>query len=221
MKSQFWTQSLGVGAAVAVMSVACASRMSQALGAQSTGAAERSLAADSTVRSELAVIVAGAVAGDHATTAGVAAAVGRDRAGTVGAAAGVAGAGGDRDGTAGAGAAGVAAVGGDRAGTAGGSAVAGDAVHGQALYQACAACHSIDENDIGPKHRGVVGRPAGSVEGYGYSAALKQSGLTWDVGTLDRWLTNPSALVPGTKMFFKIDAARDRADLIAYLQQQK
>jgi cytochrome c len=157
MKLQFWTQYLGVGAAVAVLSVACASRMSRALGAERAGGAE------------------------HVATA-------------AGAASGAA---------------------------AGGPAVAGDPVHGQAVYQACAACHTIDENDIGPKHRGVVGRPAGSVEGYGYSAALKQSGLTWDVGTLDRWLTNPSALVPGTKMFFKIDAAQDRADVIAYLQQQK
>jgi cytochrome c len=97
----------------------------------------------------------------------------------------------------------------------------GDAAHGKALYQACAACHSIDENDIGPRHRGVVGRPAGSIEDYAYSAALKQSGLKWDEGTLDRWLINPSALVPGTKMFFKIDDAQSRADIIAYLKQQQ
>jgi cytochrome c len=98
---------------------------------------------------------------------------------------------------------------------------AGDAVHGKALYQGCAACHSIDDNDIGPKHRGVVGRRAGSVDDYAYSAALKKSGLTWDEATLDRWLTNPSALVPGTKMFFKIDDAQGRADVIAYLKEQK
>jgi cytochrome c len=48
---------------------------------------------------------------------------------------------------------------------------------------------------------------------------LKNSGLTWDEATLDRWLTNPSALVPGTKMFFKIDDAQARADVIAYLKQ--
>ena len=97
----------------------------------------------------------------------------------------------------------------------------GDAAKGKALYQACAACHSIDENDVGPKHRGVVGRHAGSVPDYNYSPALKRSGLTWDEVTLDRWLINPSALVPGTKMFFKIDDAQARADLIAYLKQQK
>ena len=98
---------------------------------------------------------------------------------------------------------------------------AGDAARGKALYQGCAACHSIDENDLGPRHRGVVGRPAGSIADYNYSAALKGSGLTWDEATLDRWLTNPSALVPGTKMFFKIDDAQSRADVIAYLRDLK
>jgi cytochrome c len=95
----------------------------------------------------------------------------------------------------------------------------GDSAHGKALYQGCLACHSIDDNDLGPKHRGVVGRPAGSLADYNYSAALKNSGLTWDEATLDRWLTNPSALVPGTKMFFKIDDAQARADIIAYLKE--
>ena len=96
-----------------------------------------------------------------------------------------------------------------------------DAAKGKALYQACAACHSIDENDVGPKHRGVFGRRAGGVADYNYSPALKRSGITWDDATLDRWLVNPSALVPGTKMFFKIDDAQARADLIAYLKEQK
>jgi cytochrome c len=97
----------------------------------------------------------------------------------------------------------------------------GDAANGKVLYQACAACHSIDENDIGPKHRGVFGRRAGSLADYNYSSALKSSGITWNDTTLDRWLVNPSALVPGTKMFFKIDDAQARADLIAYLKEQR
>ena len=97
----------------------------------------------------------------------------------------------------------------------------GDPDRGKTLYQACQACHSIDENDLGPRHRGVVGRRAGSVEDYAYSIALKNSGLTWDESTLDRWLINPSALVPGTKMFFQIGDAQSRADLIAYLREQK
>jgi cytochrome c len=97
---------------------------------------------------------------------------------------------------------------------------AGDPNHGKTLYQACAACHSVDENDIGPLHRGVVGRRAGSVPDYNYSAALKNSGITWNEAQLDRWLVNPSAMVPGTKMFFKLDDAQMRADIIAYLKTQ-
>jgi len=97
----------------------------------------------------------------------------------------------------------------------------GDPAHGKVLYQACEACHSIDANDVGPRHRGVVGRRAGSLKDYTYSAALKASGLTWDATTLDTWLINPSALVPGTKMFFKIDDPQSRADIIAYLEEQK
>jgi len=101
------------------------------------------------------------------------------------------------------------------------SSLVGDPGRGKTLYQACQGCHSIDENDLGPKHRGVVGRPAGSIADYAYSAALKNSGLTWDEATLDRWLTNPSALVPGTKMFFQVGDGQNRADIIAFLREQK
>ena len=97
----------------------------------------------------------------------------------------------------------------------------GDAERGKGLYQNCTSCHSIDENDIGPKHRGVVGRKAGTVPDYAYSPALKASGITWDKETLDRWLTNPSALVPGTKMFFFLKDPQQRADIIAYLAELK
>jgi cytochrome c len=104
---------------------------------------------------------------------------------------------------------------------AGPSDAGGDPAHGKELWQGCNACHSVDDNDIGPRHKGVVGRKAGSLADYNYSPALKASGLTWDTATLDRWLTNPSALVPGTKMYFKLDSPKDRADVIAYLQQLK
>ena len=97
----------------------------------------------------------------------------------------------------------------------------GSAERGRALYPACLACHAVEENELGPRHRGVVGRRAGSVADYNYSPALRNSGLTWDPGTLDRWLTNPSELVPGTRMFFKIDDAQSRADIIAFLAQLK
>lgn len=99
--------------------------------------------------------------------------------------------------------------------------IGADMVRGKALYQACQACHSVDENDLGPRHRGIVGRHAGSIADYNYSSALKSSGLTWSSGTLDRWLANPSELVPGTKMFFRIDDAQSRRDIIAYLAQLK
>jgi cytochrome c len=70
-------------------------------------------------------------------------------------------------------------------------------------------------------HRGVVGRRAGSISDYNYLLALKNSGLTRDPTTLDRWLSNPSALVPGTKMYFQIADAQMRADIIAYLAELK
>ena len=97
----------------------------------------------------------------------------------------------------------------------------GDPERGKALYQNCTSCHSIDENDIGPKHRGVVGRKAGTAPDYAYSAALKTSGIVWDKRSLDRWLTNPSAMVPGTKMFFLLPDPQARADIIAYLAELK
>jgi cytochrome c len=97
----------------------------------------------------------------------------------------------------------------------------GNSARGEELYQSCTGCHSIDENDIGPKHRGVVGRKAGTVAGYAYSSALKASGLVWDMGNLNRWLSNPSAMVPGTKMYFLLADPRDRADIIAYLAELK
>ncbi len=97
----------------------------------------------------------------------------------------------------------------------------GDPVHGQTLYQVCMGCHSLDEDDVGPRHRGVVGRTAGSVPGYAYSPALKNSHIVWDRDNLDRWLTNPQALVPGAKMFFAMPNPQDRADVIAYLAEQR
>jgi cytochrome c len=101
------------------------------------------------------------------------------------------------------------------------AALTGDPDRGETLYQGCMDCHSIDKNDVGPMHRGVVGRRAGIIAGYGYSAALKNSGLTWDEPTLDRWLIDPGVLVPGTKMFYAVESSQDRADIIAYLKQQK
>ena len=97
----------------------------------------------------------------------------------------------------------------------------GDPGRGKTVYQVCMGCHSLDEDDVGPRHRGVVGRVAGTVPGYAYSPALKNSRIVWSQDTLDRWLTNPQALVPGAKMFFAMPNAQDRADVIAYLTEQR
>jgi cytochrome c len=100
-------------------------------------------------------------------------------------------------------------------------AAAADAVHGQELYESrCGGCHSLDANRVGPAHRGVYGRKAGSAPNFNYSPAVKNSAVVWEEGTLNAWLTNPQALIPGQRMNFRIAAAEDRADIIAYLRQQ-
>jgi cytochrome c len=96
----------------------------------------------------------------------------------------------------------------------------GDAERGQALYESrCTACHSVDQNRVGPAHQGVFGRRAGQAPGYVYSSALKSSRLVWSDKTLEAWLANPERLIPGQKMGYSVTEAKDRADLIAYLKQ--
>lgn len=97
----------------------------------------------------------------------------------------------------------------------------GNAKNGAQVYQdKCGACHSLDANRIGPKHRGVFGRKAGSVPDFSYSTALKKSGIVWNAQTLDRWLQGPTLMVPGTAMGFHLTSAQERADVIAYLRLQ-
>lgn len=71
-----------------------------------------------------------------------------------------------------------------------------------AAFAQCAACHSVEpgKSGIGPSLHGVVGRKAASQPGFAYSAALKNSGLTWDEAGLDKWLASPLTMVPGNKM---------------------
>lgn len=96
---------------------------------------------------------------------------------------------------------------------------AADALPGAKLYQTkCTTCHSLDANKIGPAHRGVFGRPAGTALGYSYSAALKSSGIVWNATTLDQWLQGPQKMVKGTKMYLVVPSAADRAAIIAYLK---
>lgn len=97
----------------------------------------------------------------------------------------------------------------------------GDAEHGQLLYeQRCSACHSLDSHRVGPMHRGVFDRRAGSAAGYDYSPALRSATIIWNSQTLDAWLTDPEKLLPGQRMGYRVEAAADRADLIAYLQRE-
>jgi cytochrome c len=89
---------------------------------------------------------------------------------------------------------------------------------GETLYsRRCAACHSIDANRVGPMHRGVYGRAAGGVPGFRYSRALKALDLTWTEDTLDKWLTNPTSVAPGTSMGFRLRKPEERKAIIAYL----
>ena len=94
----------------------------------------------------------------------------------------------------------------------------GDPIHGQALYESrCTACHSLDHSRIGPAHRGVFGRHVARVPDFDYSPALRHSNVTWNARTLDRWLTNPEAFIPGQKMGYSVPDPQDRADIIAFL----
>jgi len=100
-------------------------------------------------------------------------------------------------------------------------AAAADAAHGQELYESrCGGCHSLDANRVGPAHRGVYGRKAGSAPNFNYSSAVKGSTVVWEEKTLDAWLTNPQSLIPGQRMNFRVALPQDRADIIAYLRQQ-
>lgn len=105
---------------------------------------------------------------------------------------------------------------------AGTAAAQGDAARGAALYeQRCGACHAPDADRVGPRHRGVVGRKAGGVAGFDYSAALKSSRLVWSAPLLERWLTDPEAVIPGQRMGYRLGSASERVDIVAYLMTLK
>jgi cytochrome c len=98
----------------------------------------------------------------------------------------------------------------------------GDATRGEDVFEArCTGCHTLNQNREGPRLAGVVGRTSGTAEGYTYSDALKKAAITWDAQSLDRWLTDPDALVPGNNMEFNVRKAQERSDLIAYLKASK
>jgi cytochrome c len=85
--------------------------------------------------------------------------------------------------------------------------------------QRCSTCHTMtpgQRHGVGPNLAGVAGRRAANTD-FNYSTALRNSGLTWDAATLDRFLAGPSKLVPGTRMLIPVADAKQRADLVAYL----
>jgi len=97
---------------------------------------------------------------------------------------------------------------------------AGNAKSGEAIYSRCLACHALAYDRTGPRHCGLFGRRAGSVEGFEYSAAMRKSKIVWNEKTLDRFLADPLQAVPGTAMGYAGVADRkERTDLIAYLKQ--
>ena len=102
------------------------------------------------------------------------------------------------------------------------SATASDPTAGADVFGACATCHSLEpgQHRTGPSLAGVLGRKAGTDVGFRrYSCALKASGIVWDEATLDAWIADPRALIPGSRMAFRrLSDAQARADLITYLE---
>jgi cytochrome c len=97
---------------------------------------------------------------------------------------------------------------------------AGDPNRGKMIFEKrCTGCHALNQNREGPHLAGVYGRVAGRVSGFDYSDALKKTHIVWNEQTLNQWLTDPQAMVPGTAMDFYV-APGERADVIAFLKQQ-
>lgn len=103
------------------------------------------------------------------------------------------------------------------------TAMAGDPALGEKVFKKCKACHVVDsdKNKTGPHLVNIMGRQAGSVEGFKkYSKAIKESGIVWDEATLDGFLEKPKAYLKGTRMAFAgLKKEEDRANVIAYLKQ--
>lgn len=98
----------------------------------------------------------------------------------------------------------------------------GDLEKGKRIFRICAGCHSLKPgaNRVGPTLAGLLGRKAGSVPGFRYSSALKNTRVTWDENTLDAWLANPRKLIPGNRMPFRgIRKKEHRANIIAFLKE--
>ncbi|MFZ1106621.1 MAG: cytochrome c family protein [Hyphomicrobiaceae bacterium] len=103
------------------------------------------------------------------------------------------------------------------------TAAAADIANGKAVFAKCRACHQVGEkakNLIGPILNGLFGRKAGTIEGFNYTEANKNSGIVWDEAVFREYIKNPKAKIPDTKMVFAgIPDDRDIDDLISYLKQ--
>lgn len=98
----------------------------------------------------------------------------------------------------------------------------GDAAKGEKVFAKCKTCHDAtqEKNKVGPYLVGIFGRKAGSVEGFNYSDAMKNSGIVWDHETLAKYVHDPKAMVPGNKMVFPgLKKDDEIEDLLAYLKQ--
>jgi cytochrome c len=107
---------------------------------------------------------------------------------------------------------------------------AGDAAKGKEAFAKCAICHQIGPGAktlVGPELNGIVGRKAASVEGYPYSPGMKKlgaDGFVWTEANIDKWITDPKAMLPQSPMalaFQGVPDADERANIIAYLATQK
>jgi len=99
---------------------------------------------------------------------------------------------------------------------------AGDAALGQKVFNKCKACHEVAEpkNRVGPSLKGLFGRSAGSVEGFAYSEAMKNSGIVWSEDTLKAYLADPKTVVPGTKMSFTgLKKHEEIENILEYLEE--
>jgi len=103
----------------------------------------------------------------------------------------------------------------------GGDYVNADLQNGARQFRRCQSCHTLNEggrHTVGPNLHGIVGAEAAAAEGFNYSRQLAEAGLVWDVETLDTWIENPRAMVPGNRMsFVGLRDAEDRRDVIGYL----